>query len=79
MHKGIQWGEGCSALWLYHFHTSQCSYATASSEEELEEEKDEVQKCHRRFLHAGTFLHERTSIMVHSRPLFSQPQVEWAQ
>ena len=44
MHKGIQWGESCTALWLYGFHTHQHLCATVPGEEELEEEKDEMRK-----------------------------------
>ena len=43
-YKGMQWGEGRAVLWLYRFHTPHRSCATASGEEELEEEKDELWK-----------------------------------
>ena len=39
-YKGMQRSESRAFLWLYRFHTPQCSCATAPGEEELEEEND---------------------------------------
>ena len=40
----MQWGESRAVQWLYRFYTAQLSCATAPGEEELELEKDEMQK-----------------------------------
>ena len=51
-------GQSRVVMWLYRFHTSQRSCATATGEEELEEleeEKTKCGKCHGRYLCAGRF------------------------